>query len=78
MINWRNGKGGFVGGLKHSIKGFFQYAHSVTTESVVISGPEGIIVGGVLGNGLQVNGVLGEGVAASSSLGSGTTVTGKL
>ena len=31
MINWRNGKGGFVGGLKYIIKGVFQFAHSVTS-----------------------------------------------
>ena len=35
MINWRNGKGGFVGGLKTAIKGFFQYAHSITSETVI-------------------------------------------
>lgn len=33
MINWRNGKAGFVGGLKYAIKGFFQYAYSVTTAT---------------------------------------------
>lgn len=31
MINWRNGKGGFVGGLKYAIKGLFQFAHSLTS-----------------------------------------------
>ena len=35
MINWRNGKAGFVGGLKYAIKGFFKYAHSVTSETAV-------------------------------------------
>ena len=34
MINWRNGKGGFIGGLKTAIRGFFQYAHSITSEAV--------------------------------------------
>ena len=34
MISWRNGKGGFVGGLKTAIRGFFQFAHSVTSETV--------------------------------------------
>jgi hypothetical protein len=33
MINWRNGKAGFVGGLKYIIKGVFQFAHSITTTS---------------------------------------------
>lgn len=32
-MNWRNGKGGFVGGLKYIIKGFFQYSHSLTSEA---------------------------------------------
>ena len=36
MINWRNGKAGFVGGLKHAIKGFFRYSHSITSETAVI------------------------------------------
>jgi phage-related protein len=31
MISWRNGKGGFVGGLKTAIRGVFQYAHSITS-----------------------------------------------
>ena len=35
MINWRNGKAGFVGASKYIIKGLFQYAHSVTSESAV-------------------------------------------
>jgi len=35
MINWRNGKGGFVGGLKNIIGGVFRYSHSITTETVV-------------------------------------------
>ncbi len=33
MIKWRDGKGGFVGGLKHSIKGFFTYQHSSTSAT---------------------------------------------
>lgn len=35
MINWRNGKGGFVGGLKHAIRGMFQFVHSITSDSVL-------------------------------------------
>lgn len=35
MINWRNGKGGFVGGLKNIIGGVFRYSHSITTATVV-------------------------------------------
>jgi len=31
MINWRNGKGGFVGGLKRLIKGVFQFAHTINS-----------------------------------------------
>lgn len=38
MINWRNGKGGFVGGLKTAIKGVFQYAHSITSSIPVTPG----------------------------------------
>lgn len=34
MINWRDGKAGFVGAAKHWIKGFFRYAYSETTESI--------------------------------------------
>jgi len=37
MINWRNGKGGFVGGLKYAIKGVFQFAHSITSDTDVIA-----------------------------------------
>ena len=33
MINWRNGKAGFVGGLKYIIKGVFQFAHSITSAT---------------------------------------------
>ena len=40
MINWRNGKGGFVGGLKYIIKGVFQFAHSVTSASPVGPTPD--------------------------------------
>ncbi len=35
MLNWRNGKGGFVGGLKHLIKGVFRYNHTITTATIV-------------------------------------------
>tara|TARA_R110002096_G_scaffold202758_4_gene387499 strand:+ start:915 stop:1346 length:432 start_codon:yes stop_codon:yes gene_type:complete len=34
-MNWRNGKAGFVGGLKYLIKGFFSYQHSVTSAAPV-------------------------------------------
>lgn len=37
MIKWRSGKAGFVGGLKHAIRGLFSYQHSVTTDDVVIA-----------------------------------------
>jgi len=40
MINWRNGKGGFVGGLKTLIKGVFQYAHSITSATPVGPTPD--------------------------------------
>lgn len=36
MIVWRSGLGGFVGASKRLIKGFFNYAYTVTTESVVV------------------------------------------
>ncbi len=39
MINWRDGKGGFVGASKRFIKGFFSYSYAVTTESVEITTP---------------------------------------
>jgi len=32
MINWREGKAGFVGGSKRLIKGVFSYIYTVTTE----------------------------------------------
>lgn len=35
MINWREGKAGFVGGSKRLIKGFFNYAYTVTTAFVI-------------------------------------------
>lgn len=35
MINWRDGKGGLVGGLKHFIKGVFRFSHSVTSATAV-------------------------------------------
>ena len=31
MINWRNGKGGFVGGLKNIIRGVFRFAHAINS-----------------------------------------------
>lgn len=39
-MNWRNGKGGFVGGLKYIIKGVFQYAHSITSATPVGPTPD--------------------------------------
>lgn len=44
MINWRNGKGGFVGGLKHLIKSVFQYAHTITTATIIIREPASFAV----------------------------------
>lgn len=35
MIFWRDGKAGYVGGLKHKIKGFFQFRYTVTSEDPV-------------------------------------------
>lgn len=35
MINWRDGKAGFVGGLKYFIKGVFQFTHNVRSIVVV-------------------------------------------
>lgn len=43
MIIWRNGKGGFVGGLKRLIKGVFDPSHSITSATVVV--PETSISG---------------------------------
>jgi len=34
MINWRDGKAGFVGAAKRLIKGVFQYSYTVTTEAI--------------------------------------------
>ena len=34
MLNWRNGKGGFVGGFKNIIRGVFKYNHSITSETI--------------------------------------------
>ena len=36
MINWREGKGGFVGGAKRLIKGVFQYSYTITSVVVGI------------------------------------------
>ena len=36
MINWRSGIAGFVGSSKYIIKGFFNYAYSVTSEDVIV------------------------------------------
>ena len=44
MINWREGKAGFVGNSKRLIKGFFNYAYTVTTANIDI--PE--IVDGII------------------------------
>jgi len=38
MIVWRNGKGGFKGGINHLIKGFFSYSHSITSASIITEG----------------------------------------
>lgn len=35
MINWRGGKAGFVGGIKHNIKGFFRAVYAVTSTAPV-------------------------------------------
>jgi hypothetical protein len=43
MINWRNGKAGFVGGLKYLIKGFFSYQHSVTSADVAAGHAFGVV-----------------------------------
>jgi hypothetical protein len=40
MMNWRSGKGGFVGGLKYLIKGVFQFAHSLTSVAPVGPTPD--------------------------------------
>ena len=40
MINWRDGKGGFVGGLKYLVKGVFQFAHSLTSVAPVGPSPD--------------------------------------
>jgi hypothetical protein len=40
MMNWRDGKGGFVGGLKYLIKGVFQFAHSLTSVAPVGPTPD--------------------------------------
>jgi len=34
MINWREGKAGFVGGSKRLIKGVFSYVYTVTSVSI--------------------------------------------
>lgn len=39
-MNWRNGKAGFVGGLKYIIKGVFQFAHSITSAAPVGPTPD--------------------------------------
>ena len=39
MINWRDGKAGFVGASKRFIKGVFRFAHTVTTASEVRAAP---------------------------------------
>ena len=35
MINWRDGKAGFVGGLKRIIKGVFDPVYSVTSATAI-------------------------------------------
>jgi hypothetical protein len=40
MINWRGGKGGFVGGIKTLIKGVFQFAYSKTSVAPVGPTPD--------------------------------------
>jgi len=44
----------------------------------VIPDADGIVVGGMLGNGLAVTASLGNGVVVTSSLGSGIVAKGKL
>ena len=34
MINWREGKAGFVGAAKQFIKGFFNYSYTVTSADI--------------------------------------------
>ena len=81
MINWRDGKAGFVGGLKRFIKGVFDPSYSVTTASVVTQGPDGAGYSSVMTNdgiskiGLMFNDGLGtvglmsnDGIGLSSRL----------
>jgi len=57
-MNWRNGKAGFVGGLKYAIKGVFSYFHSVTTEAVLPSATSGLSVCGTIATGQSQASVL--------------------
>ena len=69
MINWRDGKAGFVGASKRLIRGVFQYSYTVTTETVVTQGP-GFGVGSVIrNNGVGKLGLMNnDGVGESGSI----------
>ena len=58
MLNWRNGKAGFVGGLKYLIKGVFRYAHTVTTADVITQGPGEGTNGSITDNGIGLSGLI--------------------
>lgn len=90
MINWRNGKGGFVGAQKRLIKGVFQYSHTITTETVTITlesfGVNSFIdaqgqgvIGIILAKGQGVTGQIDESFGVSSIISSvGQGVTGDI
>jgi hypothetical protein len=81
MINWRNGKAGFVGGLKYAIKGFFQYTHSITSTTVITQGPglgfsTSMTNNGLAKIGLMFNNGIGEtGTMANDGIGKGSTMS---
>ena len=57
MINWRNGKGGFVGGLKNIIGGVFRYAHSITSTAPLDAVDSVVCFPGTLKD-ITLNGIL--------------------
>jgi len=58
MINWREGKAGFVGGSKRLIKGVFSYVYTVTSAFVVIPDIVDGVVSSMTSDGFGTTGIM--------------------
>lgn len=78
MINWREGKAGFVGASKRLIKGVFQFAHTLTSAGPTVA-PIGAGILSVMNiagaGGSSLMSTTGEGISSKMLLGAGVLST---